>query len=127
MWVCMAIQTRGQIRMFPMEGPATFTHMAPGAIGHNLIKILFSGIIHMVLPMAAGTVNLMLAAGIFECFKHRVMTPGAVCRRQRLNVHLIKGCFVRLCGLCCSGYRHTSKSAYQNGHQSNCNDYCNAS
>jgi len=97
--IYMARQTWGQCFIFSMKGPSRRALVTPCTLGHDLIIVLFSGVIDMVLPMATHAVELVLATVLFDGIKHRKMASATFDGRKGLNLHLVgRGCFCSLFG-----------------------------
>ena len=131
----------GQIPVFAVEGPAVRAKVARRAFWHDLIVVLFSRIVHVVLPVAAYTLNPVFGPGLFDGLKNREMTLTALRDCQRLYLDFIDSCglctdnlFCRLCrsrsfsNLFCRS-RHLRLSLYasincnQADHANNTKDY----
>jgi hypothetical protein len=87
--VFVAHQAGGDCLVFPMKGPAAGTLVAPGAVGHNLVVVVFSGTEYMVFPVTPGAVYLMLPPLLLDRLKNRKVALTALNSRKGLDVHVI--------------------------------------
>lgn len=66
----MASKAGDQILMFAVKWPTGRAQVAGFTFGHDLIIVLFSRVVHVVLPVAAHTIDLVFGPGLFDGLKN---------------------------------------------------------
>ena len=81
MRICMALETWRKHLVFTVKCPARGTLVAPGAVGHDLVIVIFSGAEDMILSVTADTIDLMFAPFLFNGLKNGKVALTALHRR----------------------------------------------